>query len=77
MRVNCQLYPHHLAALNITVLLNLRFSLAQTICESWSFSLFHHGVVDLLLNVTPVVGVLIVVCFVARYFMSICVLQSF
>ena len=29
----------------------------------------------LLLSVTPVVGVLIVVCFVVRYFMAILVLQ--
>ena len=33
--------------------------------------------VDLLLIVTPVVGVLIVVCFVVRYFMSILVLCPF
>ena len=33
-------------------------------------------VVDSLLIVTPVVGVLIVVCFVVRYLMSILVLQS-
>ena len=33
-------------------------------------------IVDLLLIVTPIVEVLIVVCFVVRYFTSILVLQS-
>ena len=45
--------------------------------ECWT-SFYGGGsvVVDLLLIVTPVVGVLIVVCFVVRYFMSILDLQS-
>ena len=34
------------------------------------------SVVDLLFINTPVVGVLVVVCFVVRYFMSILVLQT-
>ena len=48
----------------------------ETLCsvELWAWKQFY--VVDLLLIVSPVVGVLIIVRFVVSYFMSILVLQS-